>query len=127
VAVGGRKSADEALALALASGLTVEGAAEQAGVSPRTAYRRRADPDFRQRVIEFRAEMVQRALGKLADGAAAAVDTLRKLLKAKSEHVKLGAARAMLELASRLRDTVELEQRFQDVENRLLEREMKVA
>jgi hypothetical protein len=127
MAAGGRKSADEALALALASGLTVEVAADQAGVSPRTAYRRRADPDFCRRVAELQAEMVQRALGKLADGAAAAVDTLRNLLKAKSENVRLGAARTILELSSRLRETVELEQRLQDLENRLPEKARRAA
>jgi hypothetical protein len=101
----------------LAAGLTVEAAAHKAGISPRTAHRRLAEPDFRRRVTQARAAMVERALGKLADGAAEAVDTLRKLMhKAKAESVRLAAARAMLELGNRLREAVELEQRLAALE-----------
>jgi hypothetical protein len=127
MAASGRKSADAALALALAAGLAVEAAAGQAGVSARTAYRRWADPAFQQRVAELRADMVQRALGKLADGAAAAVDTLRKLLQAKADTVKLGAARSILEQCNKLREAVELEQRLQALEDGRLFNERKTA
>ena len=64
----GRRNADEALALALATGQTLRAAAAATGISERTATRRWADPDFRRRVSEARAGMVQRALGRLADG-----------------------------------------------------------
>jgi hypothetical protein len=40
VAENGRKNVDDALVLALASGLSVPTAAERAGASERTAYRR---------------------------------------------------------------------------------------
>jgi len=117
VAHDGRKNADEALVLHLAAGLTVEAAARKARVSPRTAHRRLAEPDFRRRVTKARAAMVERALGKLADGAAEAVDTLRKLMaKAKGESVRLAAARAMLELGNRYREAVEMEERLAALE-----------
>jgi hypothetical protein len=87
----GRRKGDNALLLALASGQTVRDAARLAGIGERTATRRMADPGFRRRVNELRGEMVGRALGKLADAATEAVDTLRKLLKAKADTVKLGA------------------------------------
>jgi hypothetical protein len=119
VAHGGRKNADEALALALAAGQTVRAAAEVAGISERTATRRRANPGFRQREAELRAGMVQRALGKLADGMAEAADRLRELLRAESESVCLGAARALVELGVKLRESVELEQRVAALEARL--------
>jgi hypothetical protein len=112
----------DALALALASGKTITEAAAIAGLSRRTATRRVADPTFRLRVAELRAEMVGRALGKMADGMAAAADTLRGLLDAEGESVRLGAARSILELGNKLRESVELEQRLADLEQRLAER-----
>lgn len=124
MAAGGRKNADDALAIALASGLTVEEAARQAGLSERTAFRRLAVPGYRQRVAEARAEMVTRALGKMADSMTAAADTLRQLLTASGDNVKLGAARALLELGVKLRESVELEQRMADLEARSAERNM---
>jgi hypothetical protein len=119
MAENGRPKRDEALVLALAAGRTVREACCKAGISERTAFRRLEDSAFRRRVTEVRADMVQRALGKLADNAAAAADTLRKLLKADGENVKLGAARSILELGNRLRESVELEQRLAALEQRL--------
>jgi hypothetical protein len=119
MAAHGRKSADRALALALASGLTVEAAARQASVAPRTAYRRLADPGFRREVDALRADMVEQALGRLTEGMTAATDTLRALLSARSESVRLAAARSILELGPRLREASELEQRMRDLEDRL--------
>jgi hypothetical protein len=88
----GRRKRDDALLLALASGQTVRDAARSAGIGERTAGRRTADPDFRRRVAELRAELIGRALGKMADGMTAAADTLRTLLAAAADSVKLGAA-----------------------------------
>jgi hypothetical protein len=120
MAENGRRKGDDALLLALASGQTVRDAAHAAGVGERTATRRLSDPTFRQRVAEFRAEMVGRATGRLADGMTAAADTLRQLLSAEGASVRLAAARAILELANRLRQDVDLEQRLLAVEQRLL-------
>lgn len=118
VAGSGRRNADEALALAVASGRTLRDAAVAAGIGERTATRRLADPAFRRRVTELRGDMVDRALGKLADGMAEAADCLRRLLSASSETARLGAARALLELGAKLRESVELEQRLQALEER---------
>jgi hypothetical protein len=68
VAHRGRRNADEALALAVASGQTLRAAAAAAGIGERTVVRRMADLAFRRRVSELRAEMVAQALGKMADG-----------------------------------------------------------
>jgi hypothetical protein len=114
----GRRKGDAALLLALASGRTVRAAARAAGIGERTATRRLADPAFRRRVSELRAEMVERALGRAAWGMRAAADTLRQLLRAEKESVRLGAARALLELTVKLRESVELEQRLRAVEER---------
>jgi len=110
VAHRGRRNADEALALAVASGQTLRDAAQAAGIGERTASRRWADPAFRRRVSELRDDMVQRSLGRMADGMTEAADVLRQLLAAESESVRLGAARSLLELGVKLRESVELEE-----------------
>lgn len=119
MAGSGRKKADEVLSLALARGDTVAAASEAASIGERTAYRRLADPEFRRHVVELRAGMVERALGKLADAATEAVDTLRTLLSSGTDSTRLGAARSILELGTKLRESVELEQRLAMLETRL--------
>jgi hypothetical protein len=120
MAENGRRKGEDTLLLALASGQTVRDAARAAGVGERTAARRWADPAFRRRVTRLRAELVERATGQLADGMAEAVATLRRLLTAEGESVRLGAARSILELGNRLREAVELEGRLRAVEDRLV-------
>ncbi len=112
----GRQSADDALALALARGETVRDAALTAGVAERTATRRWADPDFRQRVGQLLTSMVQQALGRMANSMTAASNTLLALLQAEGESVRLGAARSILELGNKLRESVELEERLTALE-----------
>jgi hypothetical protein len=112
----GRRNADEALALALAGGQTLRDAAAAVGIAERTAHRRWADADFRRRVTELRGDMVSRSLGKMADGMTEAAGVLRQLLAAQSESVRLGAARSLLELGVKLRESVELEERLAALE-----------
>jgi hypothetical protein len=116
VAHRGRSNADEALALGVATGKSLREAAAAAGIGERTATRRWADPAFRRRVAELRGDMVARSLGRLADGMADAADTLRALLRAEGDSVRLGAARALLELGTKLREGVELEERLAALE-----------
>jgi hypothetical protein len=64
--------------------------------------------------------MFARALGCLAEGAASGALVLRQLcLKAKSESVRLAAARALLELGGKLRDSVDFDERLKALEQRL--------
>lgn len=111
----------EALLLqALACGATVEVAAQQAGVHKRTAYRKLADPDFKRRVERARAEMVHRAGGVLTAAALEAVRTLCDLQgKDTPPSVRLGAAKAVLELGLKVREACELEERLAELEARL--------
>jgi hypothetical protein len=104
VAHRGRRNADDALALALARGATLRDAAAEVGVGERTATRRWAEPTFRGRVAALRQDMVARCLGRMADG---------------SESVRLGAARAMLELGVKVRESVELGERLDELEGLL--------
>jgi hypothetical protein len=122
VAHRGRRNADEALALALAGGQTLRAAAAAAGIGERTATRRWADPAFRRRVSELRGDMVQRSLGRMADGMSDAADMLRQLLDTGTPPaVRLGAARTLLELGAKLRDSVELANKVDELERLLHE------
>jgi transposase-like protein len=109
----------EAVALALASGRTVAEVVTTCGSSERTIRRWLAQDDFRRQVAELRAEMLRRALGKLADAAVEAVDTLRGLLSAEGESARLGAARVILEQGVKLRESTDLEARLAALEERL--------
>jgi hypothetical protein len=120
VAHRGRREADEALLLALACGATVESAARAAGLSPRTAHRRLADPAFAARVRQARADMAQRAAGALTAASAESVRTLLELQRASSPPaVRLGAARAVLEIGLKVREAAEFEGRLAALEQRL--------
>jgi hypothetical protein len=106
----------ESIALILAGGTALRVACRKDGVGETTVKRWLKDPVFVHRVTELRSEMTNRALGRLCDGMALAADALRKLLSAESESVRLGAARAVLELGTKLRESVELEQRVTALE-----------
>ena len=118
VAGTGRHNADAALVAALAGGATVGQAATVAGVGERTAYRRLAEPDFRRDMTYARDELLTQTVGRLAEAGTEAVATLRGLLGAESESVRLGACRAILELGAKLRESEELAERLAVVEAR---------
>jgi len=111
------KKAEDTSLMALACGATAEAAARQCGVSSRTVHRRKADADFRSRLQALRADMVQRTSGALTAAGGESVRTLLDLQKVTSPPaVRLGAARAILEIGSKLRETVELEARIAALE-----------
>ena len=117
VVASGRKSADFALIASLAAGKTVDEAARDAHVSPTTVFRRLQDATFKAQVSQVRGEMLARAVGTLADASTAAAEALCALAQgAISENVRLGAARAVLELGARLREQAELEERIATLE-----------
>jgi hypothetical protein len=113
------QTGDETLIAALAAGQTVRDAAATAGVSESTAFRRLRDAAVRERISEARARLFDQTLGRLADAATEAVGALRALLSEQSAMVRLGAARAILEHSTRLREHVELEARMQEIEHRI--------
>jgi hypothetical protein len=114
-----RRRGEDSLLAALAAGSTVEDAAKAAGLSSRTAYRRLADPGFARRLAQTRDELISNALGELVDCASEAVATLRSLLSASDERVRLGAAKSTLEQLLRLRETLTLSQRLAALERSL--------
>jgi hypothetical protein len=116
----GKKDIDTKLLVALACGATAEAAARSLGVSERTVFRRLKEPEFCKRLQQMRADMVQRTAGALTAAGAEAVRALLGLLKeATPAAVRLGAARAVLELGVKMREIVELEERVQALEEQL--------
>ncbi len=116
----GKKDIDERLLMALACGAAVEVAARTAGVSERTVYRRLQDPAFRGRLQEVRADMLQRTSGMLTAAGGEGVKTLLALMKETAPPaVRLGAARAVLELGMKVRDAAELAERIAALEAQL--------
>jgi hypothetical protein len=66
--------------------------------------------------------MVQRTVGTLTAAGSESVRTLLELVKPAAPYaVRLGAARAMLELGNKLREAVDLEERLAALEERLEE------
>src|SRR4051794_21288395 len=120
----GRKGADEALLAALACGATVEAAAKAAGVSAGTAHRRLRNVSFRNKLLEARGDIVRRTAGALT---AASQESVRTLLTLQREPtppaVRLGAARAVLELGLKVREAAELEERLAQLERQVLGQE----
>src|SRR5262245_26107293 len=116
----GRRRADDILLLALASGETVEAAAQKAGISQATAYRRLKDPTFSARLAAARADLVTRATAMLT---AAAVEAVKTLLDLQGDGAppatRLGAARSVLEIGSRLRVENDLVARLEATERAL--------
>jgi hypothetical protein len=116
--------ADEVLLTALACGASQEGAAQQAGVSRSTVKRRLADPAFRRRLEEFRADRLQRTAATLTAAGPEFVKTLVELAGPKSPPAtRLGAARAGLELGVKLRELANLEERMTALEDQMRARQ----
>ena len=104
MSANGRHNADSALVAALAAGFTYSDAGAAAGVSERTVRRRMTDPQFRSQVEAARTDLVSRAVGLAADSVVEAVETLRTLMvSAEGESVRLGAARALLQVVNQRR------------------------
>jgi len=117
---GRKKKADADLMLTLACGASPENAAQKTGVSLRTVYRRLAEPAFRAQVNEVRAEMVRRIAGMLTAASVGSLKTFTALQEsAASESVRLGAARAIVELGCKMRESVEFIERLAALEARL--------
>jgi hypothetical protein len=120
MARGHRKKNEDALLSALACGATAEAAAKQCGVSDRTVYRRMEDPGFKARLRDVRADMVRRSAGMLTAAAGEAIRALLALLKESAPPtVRLGAARAVLEIGIKVRELAELEAEMQELEERV--------
>jgi transposase len=116
----GKRYADDTLVLSLACGSTAEAAAQKAGVSIATVYRRLGDAAFQAKLATARGEMIGRATAMLTAAAMEAVKTLLDLQgKTVAASARLGAAKAVLEIGNRLRLEGELVGRMESIERAL--------
>jgi hypothetical protein len=116
---GRRKKAETELVLTLACGATPEQAAQKARVSVRTVYRRLAETGFQAQVDGIRTEMLRRLERLLTAAGLGSVKTLTQLQdSAVSESVRLGAARAIIELGHKTREAVDFNERLTRLETR---------
>ena len=117
-----RKAAHETLLMALACGATVEHAAQKAGFSKRTVYRKLADPAFCKEVQQRRTELVQRTTGMLIGAGLASVKTLVDLQQDASvaPAVRRSAARDVLHMGLRFGERAILEERLSTLEERVM-------
>jgi hypothetical protein len=111
-----RRSYDEPLALAIASGLSVDEAATKLGMPRTTAFRRWRDPAVKERVVQLRREMSDRAIGLLAESLCEAVTTLKQLMRDGTDSLRLKAADRLLEAGLKATILAQLEQRIADLE-----------
>jgi hypothetical protein len=119
-----RRQYDERLALGVATGLSVERAADQLGISRATAYRRLANPALQRRVAELRQEITNQAVGQLVATLNEAILVLRRLMvESESDGVKLRAATQLVETGLRAAAIAQLEQRIVELETALKARE----
>jgi len=108
----GRKNADDAMAIALATGKTTAEAAAASGVSERTVTRRLTDRAFLIRVSQFKNELIRMALGRLTDSLCPSVDVLRALLSHPDAHVRHKSAVKLFELTLKVEDLARLRTRL---------------
>ena len=111
----GRRNVDSILIAELAIGTTKRDAATKARISERTVYRRCDDPAFIRQVEAARSEIVDGTLGKLARISGAAAITLGQLLGSESDTVRLGAARAILQLLLQVRESTTLASEIEEL------------
>jgi hypothetical protein len=111
---------DDELVKALACGATVESAARKLGLSERTVYRRLADPQFKRRIKQEGAEILQRCNGMLVAGTPGAIKTL-VILQGDTfpPAVRHAAAKALLSSSLKFRETIDIEERVAVLEERL--------
>jgi hypothetical protein len=105
----------EAAIIALAQGHGVVEAARQSGVERHTLTRRMKSAAFRARIMNARTQMMDRALGILAESAASAAEKLVGLLDEEDPDLILKAACKILELGPKLREHSELAQELEEL------------
>lgn len=108
---------DETIISALLSNPTLEAAAAECGLSVRQLYERRQDPQFAGHLQEAQSAALAGTVCYLQRHTATAAQTLAELCQnAQQEQTRLQAARALLEQAARLTETVDFDRRLSELE-----------
>jgi len=117
----------EQFAVAMALGQKVSVWAKKNGIPRRTCYNWRKTPEYKAIVQDVRRRAVDRAVGQFSRNLTKAVGEIALLAKkAKSESIRLHAARAVLRESIKVREHYDLAEMVTDIERRLDERDGKV-
>ena len=106
-------------ALMLASGSTITEAANKVRVHKRTIYNWLNNHDFKFYVDRLRSTMLDESFGVLVSTMTRAVQTLSKLLDDPNSRVQLRAAVAIIDTAIKMRECLELDRRFKEIEKQV--------
>ena len=101
----------------LVSAPSLTQACREAGIAPKTVYQwLHESPAFREALRNRRKAVADAALDSLKTRVEKAVDTLEDLLTCESDSVRRSAARDILDLALRLKENQEIEERLSKLE-----------
>ena len=107
----------------LAEGKSPQEAGRELGLSVTTAWRWSNEPEIKARLSELQQERLKRAHGRLLKATETAIETLERLCHHKSGYVAVQSARAILDLALKLSETLDLQGRIEALERKLEELE----
>lgn len=114
---GQKRERFEELALAaLLSEPTIPLAAKRAGISESTLLRWLATPEFRSRHREVRRQVVEHAIATAQQATSGAVEALRRNLTCGSPAGEIAAAKAVLDVAIKGGELIDLEERVDQLE-----------
>jgi hypothetical protein len=120
------KRADTLILAALVCGVSAEGAAAKAGVNARTVRRRLRDPAFVRKLNRMRTDVQMRTADQLNVSNSEAVRTMVLLMQpSHPPGVRLHAARSVIELGLKVRETADLSLRLSELEQRFDEQKGK--
>jgi uncharacterized Zn finger protein len=114
----GWKANQEHAALLLASGSTVEAAAEKVEVTTRTIYNWLCVDEYKTYVDQLRIAMLSEALGVLTAAATSSARTMVELLTDEESSIRLRASQAILDTIGKLREHIEFDRRISALEGR---------
>lgn len=114
-----REAQDEIIVSALAAGLTYEQAGDLAACSGRTVARRMENAEFARQVSDRRGERVVSTAGQLTALSAEAVEVIKGCMQDDSARTRLAAAKTLLELAVKFRNSHDLELEIAEIRQRL--------
>lgn len=116
------KPKQEKLIIALMSKATTEEAIKEAGINRSTAYKYLRDPDFSNEYRRIRRETMQQVTSKLQNASFIAVETLLDVMADKelsTSSSRVQASRTVLENAYKGIEMDDLQQRIEQLEERL--------
>jgi hypothetical protein len=112
-----KPNADESIISALVLGGSYDSAAKHAGVSIATVVRRVRSAAFQSKLMAARAEIVRQSVDRAASFGNMALNTLMRLMDSPNDAVALGAARSLVEVAFRMKESASFEERLSELEN----------